>query len=121
MRGESGDEIDVVVGDAGGGEHADILGDDLRGVLAAGAADFGIDKRLSAKADAVDAGRGPGAGFLHSDGSRSGFERCFGPWTSGNEGEEFGKIRRGPSGSACRRRGRPFRAVHCQTCARNSA
>ncbi len=48
LGGESGDEIDVVVGDAGVSERADILGDGLRGMLAAGAADFGIDERLRA-------------------------------------------------------------------------
>ena len=65
LAGEPGDQVDVVVVDAGVAQGARLPSATIcGGVLAAGAADFGLDEGLDAEADAIDAGGGPGAGFL---------------------------------------------------------
>src|SRR5579863_8662770 len=51
---QAGDEVDVDVRDAASAKQRDILHDRLRGVSSAGSREFLPDKRLHAKADAID-------------------------------------------------------------------
>ena len=96
----------------------DFRGDDRGGVLAAGAADFRVDERLDAEADAVDAGVDPGARLVGGDACRA---RLRG-WlrARGGRGCRSRRPREGVAGRGCwgcRRRDRRSRACHCQACA----
>src|SRR5437868_1972103 len=92
VAGKSGDESDVVIGDAGCAEDLDFLSDDGGSVAATGAADLGLDEGLYTEADAVDAGIAPGAGFIGSDAAGGGFEGGFGPGAAGNCVEQRGEM-----------------------------
>ena len=88
LAGKSGDQVDVDIAYAGGAQHRNLGGDDLRGVRASGAAEFLFDERLHAERDALDAGSGPGAGGFRRDVAGSGFDGGFRPGASGDEIEQ---------------------------------
>src|SRR5437660_1068563 len=79
LAGEAGDQIDIDVADAGFAQHGDLVGDYLRGMLAARAPDLALDERLHSEADAIDPACGPGVREFRSDAAGRGLDGGFGP------------------------------------------
>lgn len=74
---QSGDQIDIYVGQADFPQELNVTLDGFGGMAASGLAQFFRDKRLNAEADAVDSALAPLFGGLMSDSSRRAFEGCF--------------------------------------------